>query len=207
MTENPYAAPESSADPEPPPLSPLPALPGRRPIGITILSILHLVGGVGLFVVFVFTASVSLLTSRFDNLAQPLEQMGMPVPLLVAGMLFLCVLSVWSAIGMWRGTPWGWWLGSFYYIYAVFRNASALVTVLMMAEELEGSTRGPGYYIFKHTGRIVVHLLLFCYFFRGNVLAYFGLSHINKGKAIWKLIGVCLAIGSFASVWSFLAML
>ncbi len=51
-----------------------------------------------------------------------------------------------------------------------------------MADQLEGDSRGPEYYMTKHGVRIIVHLLLFLYFFNGNVLAFFGMEALNKPR-------------------------
>jgi hypothetical protein len=63
-----------------------------------------------------------------------------------------------------------------------------------MADQLEGGSRGPEYYMVKHGGRIVIHFLLFLYFFKGNVLEFFGLETLSKAKAVGVLVGICIAI-------------
>jgi hypothetical protein len=123
-----------------------------------------------------------------------LRSIGIPPVLLIIGVVFLAILTISSGVGMWMGTKWGWWLAAFYYVYSIFRNGSALFTVIAMADQLDGDSRGPEYFMIKHGGRIVVHFLLFLYFFKGNVLEFFGLEGLSKAKAVGILVGICIAI-------------
>jgi hypothetical protein len=160
----------------------------QRPLGISILAILHFGGGI------LLGALQFPLLANFDELQGPLRTVGLAPVLLVIGVGFLALLAIAAGVGMWLGRKWGWWLGTFYYVYAIARNAAALVTVANMADELAAGPHGPGYYYVKHAGRIVVHLLILLYFFKGNVLHYFGLEKLSKWKSISALVGVCLAI-------------
>ncbi len=141
-----------------------------RPVGVSILAVLHLIGGILLF------GAQFLLFANLQAMGESLRSIGIPPVLLIIGVMFLAVLAIASGVGMWMGTKWGWWLASFYYVYSIFRNCSALLTVFTIADQLEGDSRGPEYYMTKHGVRIIVHLLLFLYFFNGNVLAFFGME-------------------------------
>jgi hypothetical protein len=159
-----------------------------RPVGISILAVLHFIGGILLF------GSQFLLFANLQAMEESLRAIGIPPVLLIIGVMFLAVLAIASGVGMWMGAKWGWWLASFYYVYSIFRNGSALLTVVAMADQLEGGSRGPEYYMIKHGVRIIVHFLLFLYFFKGNVLEFFGLETLSKPKAIGVLVGICIAI-------------
>jgi hypothetical protein len=185
MTDNPYDSPSSDTtktivEPR--------GIPTSRPVGVSILAVLHLVGGVLLF------GAQFLLFSNLEAMEDPLRSIGIPPVLLIIGVMFLAILAIASSVGMWMGTKWGWWLAAFYYVYSVFRNGSALFTVVAMADQLEGASRGPEYYMVKHGARIVIHILLFLYFFKGNVLEFFGLEALSKANAAGILVGVCIAI-------------
>ncbi len=123
-----------------------------------------------------------------------MRAIGISPVLLIIGAMFLALLSIASGVGMWMGTKWGWWLASFYYIDSICRNGSALFTVIAIADQLEGGNRGPEYYMIKHGGRIIIHFLLFLYFFKGNVLEFFGLQTLSKVRAVGILVGICVAI-------------
>lgn len=186
MTHNPYQPPASSVA-DRPTGEPL-RRRATRPVGVSILAMLHLVGGVGLAVVL-----VALVVNR-QAIGEPLQMLGMPPALLIIGVLFLAVLTIASGVGMWMGTKWGWWLAAFYYLYGVVRHGSALMTVAALADRLEDGMRGPAFYLIKFGVRIIVHLLLVLYFFRGNVRAFFGLTTVGKARALGILVGICLAI-------------
>ena len=143
--------------------------------------------------------------ANLNAMEESLRTIGIPPALLIVAVIFLAALTIASGVGMWIGTKWGWWLAAFYYVYSIFRNASALLTIAAMAEQLQVSARGPEYYMIKHGGRIVVHFLLFMYFFKGNVLQFFRLEALSKPKAIGILIGICIAITVVTSAISLLS--
>ena len=185
MTDNPYHPPTS-------PTNKTIAKPhGRatdRPVGVSILALLHLLGGI------FFLGAQVLLIANLQAVEDSLRSIGVPPVLLIVGAMFLAILTIASGIGMWLGTKWGWWFAAFYYVYGIFRNGSALFTVITMADQLEGGSHGPEYYMVRHGGRIVIHFLLFLYFFKGNVLKFFGLEALSKAKAVSILVGLCVAI-------------
>jgi hypothetical protein len=194
MSHNPYQSPSSS--------TPQPAVePERgatdRPVGVSILAVLHIGGGILLF------GAQFLLFANLAAIGESLRSIGIPPLLLIIGVMFLAVLTIASGVGMWIGAKWGWWLASFYYVYSIFRNGSAVLTVISMADQLDGGSRGPEYYMIKHGGRIIVHFLLLLYFFKGNVLEYFRLTTLNKATAIGILAGICIAMTVATSAISF----
>jgi hypothetical protein len=145
---------------------------------VGILAVLHVIGGVGTLV---------LAVGFGRPLGEIGSSLGAPPLLTQLSIVFLGALGLASGVGMWRGAAWGWWLAGFYYLYAIYRNANALFLISGMAEQLAGEARGPGYYYVKHVGRIITHSLVLFYLFRENVLAYFGLGQIEKGRALVRL--------------------
>jgi hypothetical protein len=132
--------------------------------------------------------------------------LGVPPALLVLSVAFLAILYLVSGIGMWRGTRWGWWLGAFSYSYAVARAASGLLFVSGFSGGLEGLTDADYRKLgIKFSGRIVVSSLLFLYFFKSTVLAFFGLETLSKAKATAALIGTTLAVACLAVATQWLA--
>ena len=111
---------------------------------------------------------------------------------------------------MWLGKKWGWFLGAFYYAYSVVRNLNALIMIpgllgSVPPEELAEATRGPSYYYAKHGSRVVVHALIYLYFFKRNVRDYFCLSRHRKWKAAAAQFAVCILIAVIFSTASGLA--
>lgn len=160
----------------------------RRPIGVSILAVLHFGGGVLLLGVIV------LLFPILNRAAAPMESVGISPALATAALLLLSALAIASGIGMWMGTPWGWWCAIFYYVYSVARNANALLMVGELAEALPDSSRGAGYYYLKFGGRVIIHFLILLYFFKSSVLAFFCMQDVNRNKAVGILVGITVAL-------------
>ncbi len=101
VTENPYDSPSS--------VTTKPVVePHRktttRPVGVSILAALHLVGGVLLF------GAQFLVFANLEAIEESLRVIGISPVLLIIGATFLALLSIASGVGMWMGTKWGWWL-------------------------------------------------------------------------------------------------
>lgn len=170
-----------------------------RPIGVTILAVLHLIGAV------VLGVGIAILSSRQEEIAEALRQIGIPLWMLAAGVALLAVLAAASGIGMLIGAKWGWWFAAIWYAYAITRAASALVLVFQVAGHIDDGTRSAGYYYAKFAGRIVVSGLLLVYLLRDRVLEYFRLSSLSKAQALLTLLGICAAIWLALNVPSLLS--
>lgn len=160
----------------------------ERPIGVTILAVLHLIGGFLLAVL-----QVSMLV-HYDRFAQALDETGIAPWLVIIGALLIAVLGFVCGLAMLAGVRWGWWCATFYYMHGVARNANAFVMVAVLSEGIEDPARGATYYYVKFGGRVLVHSLLFLYFFKPNVWEYFGMEGQSKGRAVGRLIAVTAAI-------------
>ena len=168
----------------------------KRPIGISILSWLHILGGAaGAAIVVAFLPGMWNTPEALGVL----NAIGIPPALLLLAIVFLLILACLSGVGMWMGKRWGWFLGSFYYAYSVVRNIIALAAIpgllgALSSEELAEATHGPGYYYAKHGTRVVVHALLYLYFFKSNVRAYFGFRNRRRWLPAIVQIVICIAI-------------
>lgn len=170
-----------------------------RPAGIAILSILAILGGIMIAGLLLYFA-VYLPPSKRREMGQGVsETLGVAPSLLIAAVVFLGVLGTASGIGMWLGRKWGWWLGSFWYLFATFRNANALfvtyqLSSTMPAEELAALPGGVGKYYLKFGARVIISALLYWYFFKSNVREFFGVQDAPLWKASAAQVGVCIAI-------------
>ncbi|SFH83897.1 hypothetical protein [Planctomicrobium piriforme] len=171
-----------------------------RPTGIWILGILNVLGGIGLLFASVY------LSFNLDRVQPALDQLGLPPGLLAVGMYFLSGLTLASGVGMFLGTRWGWWCSTFYYVYGIVRNLSAMATVSMLADEIGTGDRGAEYYYMKFGGRAVVALLLYLYLLRGNVIEYFGVQDVNKGKAFGIQFGITMLLFGISTAVSWFAV-
>jgi hypothetical protein len=171
----------------------------RRPIGITLLSILFFAGGVLITTYMVYGAFFIQWDERAIGLNQVLDEMGIPLELLIGGIIFLAFLGLESGIEMWRGSKWGWYLGSFWYAYAISRNLNALWCVyrlskVLPAEELPQESLDPILYYAKYGIRLAISLLIYNYFFKPNVRSYFGLAESSEWNAVFAEFAICIGI-------------
>ncbi len=165
----------------------------KRPALLSVLSILHFFGGIAMLVIFFLALSMP------EEVAKVAQQMGLSSFVLIVAIVFLAVMLLASAVGMRMGLKWAWYLSSFYYIYGVFRNAFAVFNIWLLydgasAEELASLSRSPSYYYTKHSVRVVIHLLIFMYFYRQRTLEYFGLTALKKKKTVAVQIAICVFI-------------
>ncbi len=177
-----------------------------RPIGITLLSVLHFASGI----LFGMLAICGAAMVREPQVAEAIAKIGIPIPLLAASLGVLTLLGILSGVGMWKGARWGWYLGSFYYMYSIIRNLNALLAVdnlfAMFAEEgLPSPGRGPSYYYLKFSLRALFSLLLYLYFFKGNVRDYFGLRQTKRWPIIVGQVAICIAIMLAGTAWYMVA--
>ena len=176
--------------------------PFLRPVGISVLSGLHIVAGI------LGAISAVLLANQFRNNLEGREAasaMGIPPSLYVLSVVFLVALALVSGIGMLTGKKWGWHLGSFAYLYTVLLNLNALLTLptlfsSLSAEEIAQLSRNPQYYYVKYSVRLVMSFLIYRYFFKGNVRAFFDLSEQKRWKPVLVQIGVCIGVTAIVNV-------
>ena len=160
----------------------------ERPLGVTILGVLHLLGGL------LMLAPLAMFLPNSGEAQKRLQEIGLPLWLLVAGFCLLAFVGVLSGLGLFLGRKWGWWLAAFYYVYSIGRHANALVFTFQLSEMEAGGGRGVDFYRAKFVVRILIAVLLLAYLFRGKVLHYFGLELRGSLKRLGTLIGVCVLI-------------
>ncbi|HEX9780999.1 MAG TPA: hypothetical protein VGB20_07285 [bacterium] len=156
----------------------MPAKPAR-PRGITMLAVLHTIGGVLL---------VLILPLAIRRAPQAADALGIAPPLVVLSLGVLAALALASAAGMWLGTAWGWWWTAAYYCYAVLRGLSALLVLPALAAAGAPSA-DLARAALKHGGRILISVLLLLYLFRPHVEGYFGVRAYPVRSRLLKLAG------------------
>lgn len=168
-----------------------------RPTGITILSILYFVGGIGLFVIpFIFRGS-SL---------EGFETIGVSEIGAYLSIGFLALLGIFAGIGMWIGKKWGWWLGAFYILYSIARNTNALIMIPLVVEQFGAQDIEVTRFYIKHGGRVIFHSLLLLYFFKSNVVDYFSVGEIGPWKRFGILLGILTGVFVFFALVSALTL-
>ncbi|HLD35603.1 MAG TPA: hypothetical protein VJC37_02690 [Planctomycetota bacterium] len=167
----------------------------KRPVLLTLLAVIHITGGA----LALIAIPVLAIIYQYKKVEMP-EGLGSFVLLMVVSVFLIAILALVSGIGMMIGEKWGWWIGALYYVYSVVRNVHALITMPGLAEDIGEPAKGLEYHYFKHGARILSHVLLLLYFFRGSVLEYFGLKQQSRIKTVFILIVSALVIwGSLAT--------
>lgn len=162
----------------------------NRPVGITLLMVLHLVMGL------VLVGIQAWALSNLEDLTQRLNAVGIPHLVVLASTTIISVTALVSGVGMVMGARWGWWFAAFYYLYSILRNLGALATVHGMAQQLESEGTDPAKFYGKYLGRAAVSALILLYLYRASVLRYFRLESMNRLGAFLYLLGICGSISA-----------
>ena len=168
--------------------APLNGAAAKRPVGVSILAVLHVMGGVGLL-------AVQVAYRR--GLGDAAAELGFSQLHLLFSVVLLGVLGVVSGLGMWLGRRWGWWLAVFSYAYAVLRAGNVLLILTQVGPELGVQQAEMTRHAIKFGGRIALNSLLIVYFCRPAVRKFFKTGHIGYGAMIVK-VGAGLAAGTLA---------
>jgi hypothetical protein len=153
----------------------------KRPIGVTILAVLAIIGAVMVIVDFGFMAGVSFVGSSSASSISPFLVLYLLLIIALVVALFLI------AFGFWRGLRWSWYaaiilliIGMIVLIYSVLSTFSMLSTI----SSLGGSDI---FFVFTMVRSIitvilsgVVSGLLIFYLTRPTVKTYFHLGYISQ---------------------------
>lgn len=181
MSENPFESPTSTtatanADQAS-------SVPANRPLGITILAVLHSLGGFLFLLGFSFLFTETVHDTTINGIAIR------PV-LAMAWVTTFAVLFISSGVGMAWGATWAWWIATIYYWL------SLLSIVIQLGFNLLNSI-GMGNVVSFHLTQSGVPLVvlgsLLGYCFRTNVLAYFRLDSWSKKKLFGVLLAAAIA--------------
>ncbi|MCG8450817.1 MAG: hypothetical protein MI725_14710 [Pirellulales bacterium] len=159
-----------------------------RPIGIVILSWLHLLGGMLLLGILV----MPLFMETDIDIVNASKEIGFPPAFLVLGVVMLTALNLGAGAGMMLEKTWGWYFAVYYYIHSIYRSGYAFYMVSQLADQFEPGERSADYYYAKYGGRTVIHFLIFLYFFSEKVTDYFDIGKFNRAKVLGGLIMIYL---------------
>jgi hypothetical protein len=152
------------------------ASPVKRPAGISALAWIHIVTGTAFFGL---AACISIYPAHAID---PIfETLGVTRVFALRAVALLGAVGLTSGIGMRRGRRWGWYLGSFFYLYLTALSVNAIRTTAGL----------PPVYAAKYALRGVTTLCGYLYFFKPSVLGHFGITV----QARWKPVVGQLACG------------
>ncbi len=156
-----------------------------RPTFITILAVLHIVGGtVGL-------CMMADLVLNPPKVADPLPNESVLV-FLVFG-FYIALLALLAGVGMANGWRWGWWLTAYYYLYRISGSANALFFLGQFHEEVSAGSRGVGHYLAQYGFRLLIGMLIIWYLFSDRVLEYFRLADQSRLRSAFSVIAGAIA--------------
>jgi hypothetical protein len=97
-----------------------------------------------------------------------------------------------AGLYMWRGWKLGWWLGALAFLYGLVETVIMLLLILRVHGIFSGQFAAHyqeyNLLYFTYVVLILVYLLIFAWFFKRNILEYFGLQGQGKIRAITALL-------------------
>lgn len=167
----------------------------RRPLGVTLLTVLFLVGGIGILVTGV------LAGARRERLAAAIEPAGFAVITVYGGVVLLGALALAAGIGFARRRRWGWWLGTFSFAYALAYQVDAAIAAYGQRDAAAAATAdsAPDTLAAAYVLGALVHGLIYLYLFRTRVRDWFTVVTTPVAGVVATEAGVCAAI--FLAGW------
>jgi hypothetical protein len=162
---------------------------GKRPLGLAILSILHVLFGMLLalcFVLYVVFPAEFVLPNQITAI----------VVLGVIGTT--TIVFIVSAVGLWQGTPWGWWLGSFTYAWSIVASISTIVLALTLRSG-RGDFGTPAIYT-------LLSGLVINYLFRSNVRRYCAADSRSAAWALAAIFGIAIVMVAVVRLGTWLTL-
>jgi hypothetical protein len=185
MEQNPYQPPDATALPSE--SEPVHSERGPRPVGIWILSGLHVLVGV-LFLAAAIAFQVAAAIG-VEDATGPIEADWVLTSLFCA----LAAYAIISGVGLWRGARWGWWLSAFYWVgMAMNWIGEGSATIWKMRHD---DPRLLATLVAIVLVRLVFHFFLVLYHFKHTVRSFFGLHSLRMVRTIAILAGIGIAIG------------
>jgi hypothetical protein len=160
-------------------------MPASRPIGVTILAVIYLIaGGASMF-------SLLVLLARYRHDVRTFP--GYEFEWVIFNVLLFTGLSIASGVGMWAGRRWGWW------ITVVNLVAGAIYQVCSLARVMMGNGPYAGFVELEHIAltnglSVLIVLLVVLYFFKGNVVSYFGLQDKRRSNLLARMLGISVLV-------------
>ena len=152
-----------------------------RPKGISILSVLYIIGAVIAVIVLLFQPQANL---------DKIDYKGVTPTSIYLTMGFLLAFVLLTTAGMWFGKKWGWWLGSFIVLFSITKNVYAITMIPSVAEHYRLVPTDVAELYIKHIGRVIIQPLILLYYFRESVVNYFSVGSINPWVRFLILIGM-----------------
>lgn len=181
MTDNPYDSPilDTTDYVREPSSGPV-----KRPIGLVILVVFVVITAI-----VVAGVGVLMFATIAANQAAA-SVLGVPIIAIGGFMIGIGGLILVSAVGLWMGKIWGWWLVGVGYSLSALWNGLFLMFIIGMSTLGQIPGGAPGEVYTKYGVRAVIAGLIVSYLFKDNVLTFFALHNQSKGKLFGILCGI-----------------
>jgi hypothetical protein len=191
MSNNPYSAPAPLPD------EPIAERVESRPLGITILAVLHATGAV-LFTVLLIFLIMQLDTLGFDNVLTWFT--------LILGPL-LAIVAIAVPIGLWQGKKWAWWLATYYYVQFAAGGVFVIGTVVIATIFLDRPITDHSIeLLIKHGSNIAIFSLFSGYMLKRKVRRFFRFQRLTPVRAILVCLAATLIVGGLIGLAMFVAV-
>jgi hypothetical protein len=159
--------------------------PRRRPIGIWILAGVHLLAGL------LFLSALLLFLYQIRSADNPGRVYSFFwFATVVSG--FMAGVGLSSAIGLWRGARWGWWLATFYYVWAVLGVLADFLMALPWVSHMDVESITVS--LLVRVIQLVIHALILAYLFKRNVRAFCKLQSLRIDQALIPLVIIAVML-------------
>lgn len=147
----------------------------KRPVGISILAILIIIGGMFSIIIRFYTSlrlsfTISIVT--------------------IASALFYLALTTLVGVTLWRGKKWGWWLGTSYLAYFILSYIHRALTLFVLHNQQISIPMGLSYELTKISINLIMNILIYLYLFKDNVMEYYGVNRESKLKYGLIVLGI-----------------
>jgi hypothetical protein len=164
----------------------------KQPIGITVLSLFHLISG------FIALMSSILIWLYLDNIKVLFALIFTPSERFISAGMISCIVLILSGLLLWKGDTWGYYIAAFHYLVGAIQNATTLfflplfMTSLFPNQNIQILILPKAFYWFFGI-QIVPQLLLFTYLCLPHIREYFGVKEQGLLKTILILLSACVA--------------
>jgi hypothetical protein len=162
-----------------------PSSSAPRPLGIWILAVLHLLFGL---LCLLLCALVVYAGLTGNDMISTTHSLGQTIAIFGGFML----VAVSSAIGLWRGDRWGWWLTAFYYVWGVLSVVAEFGMLLSPLNQQDPDFLGPP--LPEKFIHAAIHAGILAYLFKGPVRDFFRLQSLKVHHALFPLTVVAIVV-------------
>jgi len=117
----------------------------------------------------------------YNNLKESGVAFDYPPLLLLASIISLGVLGVAAGSGLWWGKKWGWWLATFYFLYAFCREVNTLLNPTSTGLESTRSWLSAGL-------GVLLSLVVLLYLYSHEILAHYHLEKFPRWISLLLLL-------------------